>query len=113
MKKFLYFFIPIMLIVLTYSIYSYNQSYGKLLNTEINKADYYQLITKLNYVNGSQQELDFKDKIKSSLDNDGIISKAEYKKITGYDARIIFNEKPENIKLYADSKSKLIKMIND
>ncbi|MDH2020770.1 hypothetical protein N5J44_16460 [Acinetobacter ursingii] len=88
-----------------------NEATAEYLKSEISDKDYYSLVVSYNYVNGSMKGEEFKESLKSSL-SDGIISRSEYKKLTGDKADISIYEKPEYKKLYKDSKQQLVKLVN-
>lgn len=88
-----------------------NEATAKYLKSEISDKDYYSLVVSYDYVKGSMQGEDLKGNLKTSL-SDGIISRSEYKKITGDNAALSIYEKPEYEKLYKDAKQQLVTLVN-
>lgn len=83
------------------------ESSAKFAKSEIADEDYYSLVVKYEYIQGSKQGDDFQAKLRPLL-NDGMISRGEFEKLTGDKANLSVYVQPEKANLYKDAKAKLI-----
>ncbi|MCP0917987.1 hypothetical protein MUB04_15725 [Acinetobacter indicus] len=82
------------------------KSSEKFAKSEIDEESYHSLLLKYNYIKGSKQGEDFQERLRNML-SDGMISKAEFKKLTGKEAKLSVYLDPEKAHLYKDAKAKL------
>ncbi len=83
------------------------ESSAEFAKSEIDDEDYYSLVVKYEYIQGSKQGDDFQAKLRPLL-NDGMISRGEFEKLTGDKANLSVYVQPEKANLYKDAKAKLI-----
>mgnify|MGYP006897786039 CR=1 FL=1 len=83
------------------------ESSAEFAKSEIDDEDYYSLVVKYEYIQGSKQGDDFQAKLRLLLD-DGMISRGEFEKLTGDKTNLSVYVEPEKANLYKDAKAKLI-----
>lgn len=83
------------------------ESSAEFAKSEIDDEDYYSLVVKYEYIQGSKQGDDFQANLRSLL-SDGMISRGEFEKLTGDKASLSIYVEPEKANLYKDTKAKLI-----
>lgn len=88
----------------------HDESRKSYMSGEVTNKDYYSLLLKYEYNQGSKHGDDFKTALKAAL-KDGVVTNAEYQQVTHEHPGLVRLDSPEYIKLYESAKPKLLEIM--